>query len=81
MNCYVVRLRLSESECSTGTPTAAQAVELVGRAKSEGWSMTLILRNLGAITEANLRRDAEREGSFTPGVGPQLGSSTRRQPS
>ena len=70
MSCYVVRLRRSESECSAGTPTAAQAVELVDRAKSEGWSVTLLLRNLGAISEANLRRDAEREGLFAPGVGP-----------
>ena len=68
MSCYVVRLRRSERECSTGTPTAAQAVELVNRAKSEGWSVTLLLRNLGTISEANLRRDAEREGPFVPGV-------------
>ena len=70
MSCYVVRLRRSESECSAGTPTATQAVELVDRAKSEGWSVTLLLRNLGTISKANLRRDAEREGPFTPDVGP-----------
>ena len=70
MSCYVVRLRRSDDECSAGTPTAAQAVEVVDRAKSEGWSVTLILRNLGAISEANLRRDAEREAPFASGVGP-----------
>ena len=64
MSCYVVRLGRSGSESSTGLPTAAQAVEVIDRAKSDGWSPTLILRNLGTISEAMLRRDAEREGSL-----------------
>ena len=70
MSCYVVRLRRSGDECSAGSPTAARAVEVVDRAKSEGWSLTLVLRNLGAISEASLRRDAERGGPFASRVGP-----------
>ena len=69
MSCYVVRLRRSESERSTGTPTAGQAVEVLDHAKAEGWSVTQILRNLGAISEGNLRRDAERERPLASGVG------------